>query len=45
VIIIGAGVVFVILTSLRVRQVRRQRAKSKMESAAPADPEGGEPNV
>jgi len=35
-IIIGAGLIFVILTSLRVRQVRRQRVKSKMEAMAPA---------
>jgi len=48
-IIIGAGLVFVILTSLRVRQVRRQRAKSKMESAnqpVPDEPtEGGDSDV
>jgi len=44
VIIIGAGVLFVIFTSLRVRQVRRQRTKSRIESATP-DAEGGEPNV
>ncbi|MCL2654072.1 MAG: DUF6049 family protein, partial [Propionibacteriaceae bacterium] len=44
VIIIGAGVVFVVLTSLRVRQVRRQRAKSKIEAMSP-DAEGGDTNV
>jgi len=38
VIIIGAGLAFVILTSLRVRQVRRQRAGSKTA-------EGGEAHV
>jgi len=49
VIIIGAGLAFVILTSLRVRQVRRQRVKSKMDAIAaetpvdqPDEPEGGE---
>jgi len=52
VIIIGAGVVFVILTSLRVRQVRRQRSKGKMESIRPAvadepgdQTEGGDTHV
>jgi len=40
VIIIGAGLVFVILTSLRVRQVRRQRAKSKIDAMTPAAPPG-----
>ena len=46
VIIIGAGLVFVILTSLRVRQVRRQRAKSKMESNETSEPtEGGDTDV